>query len=246
MNTDRVDEEEFPTLAEVVGLNARRIRLQAGATLAQVAHFAKITGLKWTSGKVGDLESGRVPPNLTTLIPLAIALQYASNAPVTVADLVGSDKFVQVNERIILNSEALAKLIGNGSESYRVEVEDHAAGESVKAQLAQWEAEITEEIAKEKAGYPRLLWEVPHGLIARVYLQSGETEKKLAKELGVTEMKLRYESALLWGKSFTAERDARAGEDANAQRRGIVSRALKKQLKASIERHPADTGQEEA
>lgn len=39
-----------------------------------------------------------------------------------------------------------------------------------------------------------------------------------------------------WGRSFTAERDRRAGPDANAQKRGRISRELKAELQEAINR----------
>jgi hypothetical protein len=40
--------------------------------------------------------------------------------------------------------------------------------------------------------------------------------------------------AALWRRTFTAERDNRAGPDANAQRRGQISRQLKADLQEVI------------
>jgi hypothetical protein len=40
--------------------------------------------------------------------------------------------------------------------------------------------------------------------------------------------------AWLWGQSLSAKRDELAGADANAQRRGQISRQLKEQLRKAI------------
>jgi hypothetical protein len=42
-------------------------------------------------------------------------------------------------------------------------------------------------------------------------------------------------SAALWKRTFSQERDRRAGPEANAQKRGQVSRELRKELQAVIE-----------
>jgi len=65
---------------------------------------------------------------------------------------------------------------------------------------------------------------------------TGEAEARIAKGLGISALRMRLESAYLWGNSFSAERDRRAGPDANAQKRGRVSRELKAELRASISR----------
>jgi hypothetical protein len=40
--------------------------------------------------------------------------------------------------------------------------------------------------------------------------------------------------AELWGRTFVAERDRRAGPDVNAQRRGRISRQLKAELQKAL------------
>ncbi|QQG99530.1 hypothetical protein HBE99_23995 [Mycobacteroides chelonae] len=83
-------------LAEVVGINARRIR--GTITGDRVAQEARRYGLNWGTGRVSDLESGRVAPTLGTLIAVAAALEAATGAPTTVLDLVAWDGLVLVNQ----------------------------------------------------------------------------------------------------------------------------------------------------
>lgn len=62
-----------------------------------------------------------------------------------------------------------------------------------------------------------------------------EKDGRICKSLGIgreTGIKL---MADLWGVPFTARRDALAGPDANAQRRGIVARGLKAELRKAID-----------
>jgi hypothetical protein len=60
----------------------------------------------------------------------------------------------------------------------------------------------------------------------------------MCKNIGVDRF-LAAAMAALWGRTFSAERDNRAGPDANAQRRGQVSRQLKAELQQVI-RHGND------
>ncbi|WP_148222493.1 helix-turn-helix domain-containing protein [Rhodococcus opacus] len=94
-------------LTLVIGANVRRMRTDAGATLDTVAQYAREAGLKWSTGKVGDLESGRVSPTLPTLLSVCIALSAATRAPVALSDLVQCDGAVQINERLVMDGSDL-------------------------------------------------------------------------------------------------------------------------------------------
>ena len=63
----------------------------------------------------------------------------------------------------------------------------------------------------------------------------GATEKRTRKALGISSTLLADLSAALWNRTFSQERDRRAGEGANAQKRGQVSRQMRKELQAAIE-----------
>ncbi len=63
-----------------------------------------------------------------------------------------------------------------------------------------------------------------------------EADYRMAKSLGLDLDRAAAEMGALWGKSFTAERDRRAGCDANPQKRGRISRELKAELQEAINR----------
>ena len=79
-NTDDV------TVQALVGRNAARIRGQH--KLDDVAVRARALGLRWNSGRVSDLERGRISPTIPTLLLLSMALADLTGEPVRVADLV--------------------------------------------------------------------------------------------------------------------------------------------------------------
>lgn len=64
--------------------------------------------------------------------------------------------------------------------------------------------------------------------------RSGLTEQRLAQRLGISGDHLATLSSRLWKKTFSEERDRRAGPDANRQKRGQASRALQRELKKAI------------
>lgn len=91
------------TMSEAAGTSARSIRQAAGATLAEVAKAAKAVGLPWSSGRVGDFESGRIAPSLPTLLAVAGALsEIAQERHIGLADLFAVDGLVRINDRLVL------------------------------------------------------------------------------------------------------------------------------------------------
>ena len=54
--------------------------------------------------------------------------------------------------------------------------------------------------------------------LSAVWRATGATEKRISKSLGISPMLLANLSAALWKRSFSEERDRRAGEGANAQK----------------------------
>ena len=61
-----------------------------------------------------------------------------------------------------------------------------------------------------------------------------EADYRMAQSVGIAKEMAAAEMQALWGRSFTAERDHRAGPDANPQKRGRVSRELKAELRAAV------------
>jgi transcriptional regulator with XRE-family HTH domain len=185
-------------MAQVIGTNVRELRLAAKVTLDAFALVARQYGLPWTSGRVGDLESGRVLPNLETIYAVAAALSHATGQPVTLADLLSTDQPVAINDQLCADAEQLrAALTGHPvtgvCEDYRT-----------------------------------------FGAKVETFLALREADWRLCKQLGINR---EYGAAVmgkLWGHTFSDERDRRAGSDANAQRRGQISRQLKAQLEEAI------------
>ena len=86
------------SLAKVIGRNARGLRTASDLTLEQVALAMKVRGFPWSSGRVGDLESGRIPPNLTLLLCLIEVLNELTGTDSTLSDLLHGETQVIVNE----------------------------------------------------------------------------------------------------------------------------------------------------
>lgn len=210
-----------PTLPEVVGRNARLIR--GDRRTDEVARAARLYGLKWNTGRVSDFEHGRLSPTVPTLLGVSLALSHVTGRTISLFDLVACDEPIEINEKLILEGERLrAYLSGTATAPLP------GRAESVRASARR----AVESFRR----LPRYLDDVPIEAVERAERGSGESEQRAAKELGIDTFRLIHESADLWGQSFSAERDQRAGPEANAQKRGRVSRQLKEQLRERLNR----------
>ena len=204
-------------LAVVVGNNCRRIRTQAGMTQGELARHARSVGLDWSETRVGHFEAARSVPTFATVLALTLALQRAveearQRGAQTVTD-VGLSDLVQVrggyiglNEQLDVTGAWLKDICAGGDAS-----DPHP-------QDVRYRPNVTE---------------LPKG-VADVIRLSGLTEERLARRLGVTREQLAAASFRLWQKSFSAERDRRAGPDANQQKKGRVARELRDEIEKAI------------
>jgi transcriptional regulator with XRE-family HTH domain len=213
------------SVAEVIGAGARALRLDADVTLEQMARAARIYGLPWTSGRVGDFESGRTAPSLPTLIAAAAALGEAIGRPVSLAELVTGEGQVNINYNLSLDKSALQAALSGGS------VNAHAKPLTVVTILTRALDAITE---VSTAHWPKRLRAVKPDLRQEVLRDFNESDARMCKNIGVDHVLGAAAMAALWRRTFTAERDHRAGPDANAQRRGQISRQLKAALQEVI------------
>jgi transcriptional regulator with XRE-family HTH domain len=202
-------------LAEVIGKNAHRLRKAAELTLDQVSIATRKRGLNWSESRVADFESGRVAPNLATLVAFCLALADAGCAEVAFSELLRSETPIQINDSLLLSSELVVNLLTRGQASTAPPSRMRMPG-------------ITTSV--------RYLKET--GALAELTEPSGATEERTWKALGISETELAELSATLWSKSFSEERDRRAGPGASPQKRGQVSRELRKELQGAIEATP--------
>ncbi|AGB26290.1 hypothetical protein Mycsm_06131 [Mycobacterium sp. JS623] len=214
-------------VAEVIGESAKVLRLDAKVTLEQLARVAQRYGLPWTSGRVGDFEAGRTAPSLPTLIAAAAALGDAIGRPVSLAELVAGNGRVQINDKLSLDKSALhAALSGGSLGAELVAASDETS--FLQENLATMPMEIS------TVHWPKRLRAITQGLRSAVLRDFSESDARMCKNIGVSEVLGATAMAALWRRTFTAERDHRAGPDANAQRRGQISRQLKADLQQVI------------
>ena len=195
-------------LSTVIGNNARLLRRTAKLTLDQVSIAARMRGLKWSEARVADFEAGRVAPNLATLIAVVLALQDIGCANATFPELLRSETPIQINDSLLVPNEQVVNLLKGPRPS----------PERMTAMVnASFEAFQNSEIFR------------------ALTTTSGATEERTTKALGIDTTELASLSTALWNRTFSQERDRRAGKGANAQKRGQISRQMRKELQAAIE-----------
>jgi hypothetical protein len=220
-------DDETPTLAQVVGWNAKRLRGDVSGD--RLASAAKENGLNWGTGRIADLEAGRVSPTLSTLVALALALGEVRGEPIQLYELVDWDGFVSVSGDLVLSGEALAGYISGNP--VQVLVRDYPGGlEEIKEVIDRVNATFT----AARTSINPLFADLDTGLCVKVDRRSGEAERRAADALGVDMYALTLGSVYLWGKSLSDERDARAGVEATAQKRGRITRQLMDELKGVL------------
>jgi transcriptional regulator with XRE-family HTH domain len=213
-------------LGTVFGKNAHRLRKRAELTLDQVSIAARARGLNWSESRVADFEAGKVAPNLTTLIAVVLALQDAGCTDATFPRLLQpiSAWPIQINDSLPLWNEQVINLL-SGQPIGEPNPLGHKRKEVPRS--------FTELEPDESVIAERLPFHSP-GILTAVIKTSGATEERTRKALGISSMLLADLSGALWKRTFSQERDRRAGEGANAQKRGQVTRQMRKELQAAI------------
>ncbi len=214
--------DELPVLpmAAVVGENTRRLRgSHSGAALAKAVTAA---GLRWGSARVAELEAARVSPTLPMLMVVCRALSELTGHPVALADLFAGNTRVALADTLhVPLAEVRAALTGA---PVTLAIPEKTAGELLLADY----------LKNRPADWPviparrrELLW--------TIWNACGEPERRAAYALHIDMGQLVEAMADLWGRTLTERRDELAGPDASAQRRGIVTRQLREELRKALD-----------
>jgi transcriptional regulator with XRE-family HTH domain len=221
-------------LAAVVGRNCKRIRTETGITQDEFARYARSLGLRWKASTVADFEAGRSAPTFATVLAASLALHSAArNEAARQGDLsvsvLLSELFVaEDGEQIQLNDDlhlpaalvvAVCEGRSWGSPPWNLWVP--TPGLETKESLEFWREMMP---GDDVVGSPS----------ERLLLRSGVTEDRLSRRLGIDLARLADLSYLLWERTFSEERDQRAGPDASQQKKGRVSRELRAELEREL------------
>lgn len=225
-------EVESEPLAVVVGRNCRRLRTEAGVTQNKLAGHARFIGLRWTTSKVGDFESGRSNPTFATVIALSYALSTATGRQVALADLLESEDYVSIAENFDPRGSALADVVRGERTWSSFIVAD--VGNYTAQDAARIVKKAFKNMSNELKQYP-WMGSLDMDDLLTLSNRHGLDETRLARRLNISEDVLAGASLRLWGKTFAEERDHRAGTNANPQKRGQVSRQLQTEIQAVLD-----------
>jgi hypothetical protein len=204
------------TASVVMGRNVRRLR--GDRTSDELARDCAAWGIKGGTGRVSEIENGKVSPTILTVYLLTLALADLLGRPVAPSELfAGSGPVSTPGGEIELR---LLRTV--------------LAGEAPRRPRPQTPG-IDEFIDKVKT-WPEPLQNAPSGPYRKTLAAMVEADIRAGKSLGLDRALTAAWMAYLWRKPLSAERDERAGARANAQARGQISRQLKAELAAVIER----------
>jgi len=214
-------DEQRLTLTEWVGGNVRDWRASAGVRQDDIVSAARRWGLAWTRSAVADLEAGRRRLTAEELVLLPIVLNdSAGGAPSpTLEELVAGKGDVALTERATMSLRQVAKIL-RSDETLKLE-----------APPATTSADMDDLV---RAGWREAKAQRSHHLA----LPLDDAEKQAGRRLGVPARRIRTASVALWGRTLSAERDARVTGDGSARSkqalRGHVTRQLMESLAAAL------------
>lgn len=243
---------EKASLAVVVGRNCKRLRTYIGVTQDELARHARTLGLtSWKASAVGDFEAGRSTPSFSTVLTVTAALQWsiedraeqagmtgkdlrASKLPgVTLADLLEFDGMVTLTDTFWVFGSELAEMCRKGyvftldpSIYSRDSPEPFNFG---PGRLRKFEIRSGAYL-REREDELGITFDELTSMLQR----SGLAEQRLARQLEVKPAELAAASFRLWKRTFTEERDRRAGTEANQQKKGRISREMRAELEGEL------------
>ncbi|TQK19116.1 hypothetical protein FBY40_1607 [Microbacterium sp. SLBN-154] len=158
-------------LAAAFGRGVRKIRTDHGLTLDRVATTATLFGLKWSTARVVEFENGKIPITLPTLMRVGTALTALTEKPVTLSDMLGWDRWLELPGGGVIHSDAFRQAFAGGPVDLR-------QGDDV-------------EFARDDATDASALIEgVPPGITARqlkwMHEYAGLADERAAKTLGLS------------------------------------------------------------
>ncbi|HZN76211.1 MAG TPA: hypothetical protein VFC00_31665 [Micromonosporaceae bacterium] len=182
------------------------MRERNGRTQDDVARAARDCGLSWDRARVAALERGEKAVSAEELVILPTILTLALMTEVVLPDLLAEDVDV---------------LLAGGSRMSGREVAQVLAGQFVdhvlptnEALAAEFEAALQAFIPVFKKVQARMKKLDLPGRISVAYLKTeGEAEAKAAAKFGEQRVIISGAALDLWGRSLTAERDARLAEE---------------------------------
>lgn len=242
------------TIGQVVARNAKRLRMEQGATLEETGRAVRNLGISWSASRITAIEGGKRVPKLATLAILATALSCS------IRDLVATeDDYVDL-DGVLVTGEQLPQLFGSATPMLLPAGEPETDSEwamsqgwpstdsllaDVRASFEPWLSSRSELLTEDARG-DREFWvatlqaNLRHGdpehqilslaMIREVVGRSGLVEERTARQLGLHPVIVAAWSVALWGSTLAETRDRIAGEGAPDHERANVTAELRAEL----------------
>lgn len=206
------------TLAETIGRNVNLLRLELGLTMEQVASAGKsFLGLSWSAGSIGAIEKGRFKPTLDTLLAIATVIPNTKSIlegrasldyspPIPLLSLISGSDHIQISPSRMISPDDLVSWMRE-------------------------EGGFKPQFTLAYATHGDLI-----GSISSISAQPSVAEARIAEKAGINPEDLLRVSSKLWGQGIEARRDALAGPDASAQKKGRITRTLIEEIKHNLGR----------
>ncbi|WP_454175064.1 hypothetical protein [Gordonia sputi] len=212
-------------LKKAMGANARRIRRASSASLEDFAEAIAHQGLNWTTGRVGDLEGGRVEAKLSNALAVAQTLANLADEPVALADLFAGTDF-----EALFRGEPLRPQTNHGHDPDETLTDLARRLGWTGTAVNQWDA--VQHAARDFGVSKR---EVGPYLFA--FDSAKRADERAAKALQISVVELTEHAVQLWGHSLATERDRIAEPGASTARLGQLTRQLRDQIEQRIGRN---------
>lgn len=237
--TVRAVADQGRALRAVLGERVRRLREEAGLRQQDLADSADTLGATtWNRTRIAALERGDKSISAEELVLLVAILQLTTDRKITLSDLLDSDDVVALTKWGRIAARDVPLLLAGELD----------AGDRVWLQLPPLSAdEVAAKLDRMKELIERFPGAQEQGRTTGAALRavresSGEADERAARELGETAASFAFIASAMWGRSLSAERDARlaaAGGDKGprrtvAARRGRVTRDLIDEVRARL------------
>lgn len=204
----------------ILARSARDLRINAGLKAEHVARAVTGRGLTWAPSRVSELEMGRISPTLPTLMILSAAFADLLGRPVALTEWFAGEGQVALTDTVVVPLSVVRAALSGGPVGL-----PEPRVSATELLLQQYMSDRVDPQPLPR-GRRKKLWEI--------WNQSGEAEARAAKALGVDPGTLAELMLDTWGHTLSIERDTRAGEGANAQKRGRIARELREELREVI------------
>lgn len=220
---------------EVFGAFLREYRKNHGLTMEQIANATHEYGSGWDTSAIGSFERGK---RAATLSNILIILQSLSDltgealglSSITFSDALDADEEVQLNDELTIDMEQLRGALEG--EPVNVKPATRLGAQAFKdLKRDVYSSAVAESALMDASNRPPLRW-----LVFTHDREPTISEKRAAAKLGILpEYVTAWCYGLFDGRSLDEETTRRAGEGANAQKRGRATRLIVDDIHKAID-----------